>query len=186
MLLWSLKYPDCVTAPADIHLNLSSKCKNKIYHKTYLMFVCFPICSIAEVQDKMCHLSSAFKKKFCCHKNPFLPQCLQTCCLYCPCYWAHLSLFLSGRPLTVFDFMTYLIAERTGAGLVGFKLLSDDGEVGLVGGEAQHDQVSWEKRDVISWWQSCRQSSQTIKQANFWLITFINYLTSIWLILFLI
>lgn len=54
---------------------------------------------------------------------------------------AHLSLFLSGRPLTVFDFMTQLSTERAGAGLVGLELLSDDGEVGLVGGQAQHDQV---------------------------------------------
>lgn len=55
---------------------------------------------------------------------------------------AHLSLFLSGRPLTVFDFVTQLSAECAGAGFVGFKLLSDDGEVWLVGGQAQHDQVS--------------------------------------------
>lgn len=54
----------------------------------------------------------------------------------------HLSLFLSGRPLTIFDFMTDLPAECAGAGLVGFELLSDDCEVWLMGGQAQHDQVS--------------------------------------------
>lgn len=54
----------------------------------------------------------------------------------------HLSLFLSGCPLTIFDFMTDLPTECTGAGLVGFELLSDDGEVWLMGGQAQHDQVS--------------------------------------------
>lgn len=55
---------------------------------------------------------------------------------------AHLALFLSRCPLAVFDFMTHLSAERTGAGLVGFKLLPDDGEVWLVCGKAQHDQIS--------------------------------------------
>jgi len=58
-------------------------------------------------------------------------------------FWqeAHLSLLLPRRPLTVFDFVADLAAERTGAGLVGLELLSDDGEVGLVGGQAQHDEI---------------------------------------------
>lgn len=40
--------------------------------------------------------------------------------------------------------MTHLPAQGTRAGLVGLELLPDDGEVGLVGGEAEHDQVGCE------------------------------------------
>lgn len=53
-----------------------------------------------------------------------------------------LALLLPGRPLTLLDLVAHLAAKGAGAGLVGLELLPDDGEVGLVGGEAQHDQVS--------------------------------------------
>lgn len=56
---------------------------------------------------------------------------------------AHLSSLLSGRALTILDFMAQLSTQSTRPRFVGLELLSDDGEVGLVGGQAQHDQISW-------------------------------------------
>ncbi len=38
--------------------------------------------------------------------------------------------------------LTHLSTQITGPGFVGLELLSDDSEVRLVGGQAQHDQVS--------------------------------------------
>lgn len=55
---------------------------------------------------------------------------------------AHLSSLLSGCALTILDFMSQLPTERTRPGFVGLKLLSDDGEVWLVRGQTQHDQIS--------------------------------------------
>lgn len=72
---------------------------------------------------------------------------------------SHLSLLLSGCPLTVFDFVAYLSTEGAGTGFVGFELLPDDGEVWLVGGQAQHDQVSWEEKHVTS--IRCKVEMQT-------------------------
>lgn len=54
----------------------------------------------------------------------------------------YLSLLLSGQSLTVLDLMADLPAQCTGSGLVGLELLTDDGEVGLVCCQPQHDQVS--------------------------------------------
>lgn len=51
-----------------------------------------------------------------------------------PLRGAHLSLLLSGCALAVLDLMAQLSTERTRPGFVGLELLSDDGEVGLVGG----------------------------------------------------
>lgn len=55
---------------------------------------------------------------------------------------AHFSLLLSGRALTILDLMAQLSTECTRSGFVGFKLLSDDGEVWLMGSQAQHNQIS--------------------------------------------
>lgn len=53
-----------------------------------------------------------------------------------------LSLFLSGRALTLFELVAHLSAQGTGSRLVGLKLFSDDREVGLVSRQPQHNQVS--------------------------------------------
>ena len=42
--------------------------------------------------------------------------------------------------------MAHLVAQGTRAWLVGLELLPDDGEVGLVRGQPQHDQVGWGTR----------------------------------------
>lgn len=54
----------------------------------------------------------------------------------------YLSLFLPGHSLAVLDLMAFLSTHSTGPGLVGLELLSDDGEIGLMSGKAQHDKVS--------------------------------------------
>lgn len=53
-----------------------------------------------------------------------------------------LALLLSGRALTLFQLVAHLSTQGTGPRLVGLELLPDDGEVGLVRGQAQHDEVS--------------------------------------------
>lgn len=63
---------------------------------------------------------------------------------------AHLSSLLSGCALTILDFMAQLSTESTRSGFVGLKLLSDDGEVWLVGGQAQHDQISWNESSYFT------------------------------------
>lgn len=72
---------------------------------------------------------------------------------------SYLSLFLSGHTLTVFNLMSHLATQGTGSGFIGFKFLSYNGEVGLMGGQTQHDQISW----------------RTIKDYYFFKMCFINF-----------
>lgn len=63
---------------------------------------------------------------------------------------AHLSLLLSGCALTVLDFMAQLSTESAWSGFVGLELLSDDGEVWFVRGQAQHDQIGWKESSYFT------------------------------------
>lgn len=57
-------------------------------------------------------------------------------------FHTHLPPLLTSHSLTVLQLMTHLPTQGTGPWLVGFELLPDDGEVGLMCGQAQHDQIS--------------------------------------------
>lgn len=59
---------------------------------------------------------------------------------------ADLALLLPGHALTLLDLVAHLSAERARPRLVGLELLPDDGEVGFVGGQAQHDEVGCSER----------------------------------------